>query len=97
MVGTSGRILRSEDVILEGQCLLDAGRTEIAGAEPQPKSTVSAPARVCILENHPEYAVFEVTCACGTKMCLRCEYASSQMPNNSQMRDDAAVEPGQVK
>lgn len=97
MVGTSGRILRSEDVILEGQYLHDAGRTEITRDEPQQKNAVSAPTRVCILEDHPQYVVLEVTCACGTKMCLRCEYASARTPNNFQTQNGTAEEPSQMK
>ena len=92
MVGTSGRILRGEDIILEGQYHLNARRTEIDRAEPQQKNVVSIPRQVCILENHREYAVLEVTCACGTKMRLRCEYASPKTANNSQIQDNTTVE-----
>jgi hypothetical protein len=92
MVGTSGRILRSEDIILEGQYHLNAGRTEIDRAEPEQKNAVSTPTQVCILENHPEFAILEVTCACGTKMRLKCEYANAKTPNNSQIQDNKAVE-----
>ena len=97
MVGTSGRILRSEDIILEGQYHLNAGRTKIDRAEPQQRNAASTSAEVCILENHPEYAVLEVTCACGTKMRLRCEYASAKTLNNSQIQNNTAVESDYMK
>lgn len=83
MAGTSERILRSEDIILDGQYHLDVGRTEKDRDEPPQKNTVSAPTQVCILEDHPEYAVVEVTCACGMKIGLRCEYTNAKGPNDS--------------
>ncbi|MFC1633488.1 hypothetical protein ACFL5Z_01490 [Planctomycetota bacterium] len=92
MEGTSGHILRNEDVILEGQYHLDAGQSGIDRNEPQQKNAVSASTQACILEDHPEYAVLEVTCACGTKICLRCEYASTKTPNNVQTQDSAAAQ-----
>ncbi|MGD8501043.1 MAG: hypothetical protein PVJ86_10375 [Phycisphaerales bacterium] len=89
MARTSGRILKSDDVKLEGQYHLEVGRAETATAEPQQRSAVLAAPQVSISENHPEYAVIEVTCSCGTKMCLRCEYAGAQAPENAQMQNGA--------
>jgi hypothetical protein len=75
MMRTAGRILKSNDVKLEGQFHLDAAnigldlpKQEIAGSS-EPKAS--------ILENHPEYAVIEVTCSCGKRMSLKCEYAGT--------------------
>jgi hypothetical protein len=76
MIKTAGRILKSEDFKLEGQFRLD-----IAPRSPDlPKKTAtgtSAP-KIHMLENHPEYAVIEVTCSCGSKISVRCEYADVQ-------------------
>jgi hypothetical protein len=96
MEGTSGRILKKEEVILDGQYHLDMGQTQIDRDEPKQKKAVSVPAQVYILEDHPEYAVLKVSCACGAKICVRCEYASSKTPDHSQMRDSTAVESGQM-
>jgi hypothetical protein len=82
MAGTSGRILKSEDIILDGQYHLDMGRTEKDKNEPPQKNAVSAPVRACILEDHPEYAVLEVICVCGMKICLRCEYSNAKGSND---------------
>ena len=96
MVKTSGRILKSEDVVFGGQYHLGMGRVQIdRDASPQ-KNAVSAPAQVCILENHPDYAVLEVTCACGTKMCLRCEYTRSGTPDNPQDKDNTDIASGSI-
>jgi len=79
---TAGRILKSDDVKLEGQFLLDVGQ---AGASlPQQGCATLAVPQVRILENHPEYAVIEVTCSCSKKMCLRCEYAVAEASDDSQ-------------
>ena len=97
MARTSGRILKSDDVTLEGQYHLDVAQAELAGGEPQHRSAAPAAPQARILENHPEYAVIEVTCSCGTRMCLRCEYADAQAPQDSQTQDGATKAPNQVK
>jgi hypothetical protein len=30
------------------------------------------------VENHPEYALIEVICGCGTKTLVKCEYINPQ-------------------
>ncbi|TSA56511.1 MAG: hypothetical protein D4R45_00675 [Planctomycetaceae bacterium] len=84
MIRTAGRILKSNDVKLEGQFHLDAANAG-SGSPKQQVVPLSAP-QVRILENHPEYAVIEVTCSCGTKMSLKCEYAgaAAQAPDDPQ-------------
>ena len=76
MVKTAGRILKSEDFKLEGQFHLEIGQR----SPDLPKQTVTATSapKIRMLENHPEYAVIEVTCSCGTKISVRCEYADVQ-------------------
>ncbi|OHB62236.1 MAG: hypothetical protein A2168_02230 [Planctomycetes bacterium RBG_13_50_24] len=75
MIRTAGRILKSNNVKLEGQFQLDAAN---AGLDlPKQKIALSSAPNVRILENHPEYAVIEVTCSCGTRMSLKCEYAGA--------------------
>jgi len=84
MIRTAGRILKSNDVKLEGQFLLDAAQAGLDS--PKQQVVASSAPQVRILENHPEYAVIEVTCSCGKRMSLKCEYAgaAAQAPNNPQ-------------
>ena len=82
---TAGRILKSGDVILEGQFLLEVPQA-VSGLPKQQGAAGAAP-QVRILENHPEYAVIEVICSCGTGMCLRCEYDGAQAPEDSQTQN----------
>lgn len=49
--------------------------TPPAAAGPTPSSQ---PACVRIAENHPEYALVEVTCSCGKKTYVHCDYAPAQ-------------------
>jgi hypothetical protein len=73
MIKTAGRIIKSDNVKLEGQFHLDPAN---AGSDlPRPQAAALAEPEVRILENHPQYAVIEVTCSCGNKMSLKCEYA----------------------
>lgn len=81
MAETLGRILKSDDVELEGRYLLDVA-PESTGGEPQLKSAPVAAVQARILENHPEYAIIEVTCSCGRKVCLKCKYTGVQSPEN---------------
>lgn len=70
----AGRVLKSNNVKLEGQFRLDG--TKIGTGLPKAKNTLSASPQASIVENHPEFAVIELICSCGTKTCLRCEYTA---------------------
>ncbi len=76
MESTIGHILKSNDVKLEGRFRLDVGQDVLNSANE--KNATSSPAQVRIVENHPEFAVMEVTCGCGAKTHIRCEYADTQ-------------------
>ena len=71
-----GHILKSNDVKLEGRFRLDTGQDVLNSANE--KNTTASPAKVRIVENHPEFAVMEVTCGCGTKIHIRCEYTDTR-------------------
>ena len=53
------------------QLCLDVGATPKTAAAPR----AATPARIRIAENHPEYALVEVTCSCGQTTTVRCDYA----------------------
>lgn len=56
------------------QLSLDPAAAPPTGATPAD----SQPARIRIAENHPEYALVEVTCSCGKTTYVRCDYAPAQ-------------------
>jgi len=83
---TAGHILKANNIKLEGQFHLD-----LAQAGPSPtkeKNTASTTSTAHIVESHPEFAVVEVTCSCGTRTYLKCEYtgaeaSTDQAPNQT--------------
>lgn len=97
MIRTAGRILKSEDVKLEGQYRLDAPQGGIAGASIKPPAASSVPAKACVLESHADHVLIEITCSCGTKMVLKCDYAGAQKPGDSQTQNGADEASGQTK
>ena len=81
MKKTAGRILKSNDVKLEGRFHLDVGH--IAPSRTKGKNVALATPQVRIVESHPEFGVIEITCSCGTKTYLRCEYAGAESPTEA--------------
>jgi hypothetical protein len=75
MLKTAGRILKSENIKLEGHFQLDI---EQASSDLPGQTIPASPPQVRMLESHPDYAVIEVTCSCGTTISIRCEYADVQ-------------------
>lgn len=82
MIETSGHILKKDDVELGGQYQLNLEQSNLEVSEPeQSRATLSEP-QARIIENQPGYAVLEVTCSCGAKVCLKCEYSDAAMPES---------------
>jgi hypothetical protein len=82
MATAAGRILKSNEVKLEGRFLLDTAK---AGLDlPKRQVAASSVPQVRILESHEQYAVIEVICSCGTKTSLRCEYAGTSAQDDPQ-------------
>lgn len=85
MTETSGRILRSKDVELEGQYHLGLAQDEFQGSEPAQTNVAASAPQAQVVENHADHAVIEVACSCGAKVYLRCDYTDvgTQTPENS--------------
>ncbi|MHC4475160.1 MAG: hypothetical protein ACYTEL_05930 [Planctomycetota bacterium] len=73
MVKALGRILKDSEVKVEGKVCLDAVRP---APGPPPDESPAAVPTVRLVENDAEFAVIEVTCSCGSKTIVRCEYSS---------------------
>lgn len=76
MEKASGHILKSNNVKLEGRFRLGIGQD--APNSSNGRNITLASAQVCIVESHPEFAVMEVTCDCGAKTRIKCEYTDAQ-------------------
>ncbi len=83
MIETSRRILKSDDVELDGQYHLDLAPEESGACEPAHTGAIASSPQARIVENHPEHAVVEVTCSCGAKVYLKCEYSGGEIPKDS--------------
>jgi len=94
MAKAAGHILKGSNVKLKGPFHLDAG--EVAPGPAKGKDGASAIPQVNIVENQPEFAVIEITCSCGTKTYIRCEYAAAEpLAEGSQTSVDAAPDDAQ--
>ena len=82
MTETSGRILKGDDVELEGQYHLGLVQDEFEKNGPAQANAVVAAPQAQVIENHPDHAVIEVTCSCGTKVYLRCDYPGAPTPES---------------
>ena len=72
MENAAARVLKAENVQVNGSVRLDIGR-------PTQKQTSATGPAACspqadIVEKTDAYAVIELTCACGAKTRIRCEY-----------------------
>lgn len=80
MLKTGVNILKGSDVKVEGEFQLDI---DLPPEQP-PRSPNQAPAtpQVRIVENSPEYALIEFTCACGDISTVKCQYDQTQPATN---------------
>ncbi len=76
MEKTAGHVIKSNDVKLEGRFRLDAGQA--APRRASAGNVTLAQPQVLVVENQPEFAVMEVTCRCGEKTHIRCEYLATK-------------------
>jgi hypothetical protein len=84
MTPSTNRILKSGEVDVVGRFSLELGNAPPPGQNKIPHAGI---AKVRILENQNEYAVMEVTCSCGRKTVIRCDYGGGMAAiKNNQAR-----------
>ncbi len=76
MRSTGTHVLKGGNVELLGRMQLDIA--SVAQAAVKAKGTKQITPQVRIAESNPEFAVLEITCCCGSKINVRCEYANSK-------------------
>lgn len=81
MANVSGHILKSENIKVQGHFRLDLGQPGTSSVKNNNKTHNTAQAK--IVETNPEFAVLEITCSCGTKTHVRCEYNNAQAANQT--------------
>ncbi len=85
MRSTSSRIIKASDIKVEGKFTLDIVQVD-SGSSKQTTTALVEP-QVRIVERKSEFSVIEITCSCGEKMNLRCEYATAKAPQVPSQND----------
>ena len=89
MPKTVGHIIKGSDVKLEGQFHLDVAQVRSSIGGPQKTTAALATPKARIMESQPGFAVIEITCSCGKRTDLRCEYAGAeQAPNETEINGE---------
>jgi hypothetical protein len=87
MMQTTNRVLKSDEVEINGKCHLDISRT-VSSAQSQQQgkagSSANTPVKAKIIDNNSDYALIELTCSCGKKTLVRCEYGAQPAAKPSQ-------------
>ena len=97
MQTTTERILRSQDVKLEGQLKLELNHRKTAANNnqnpPQNGNTNAVPTEVTIVENNPDFTVLRINCACGQQAHIRCEHKTMTKPNEQGTQEAVVIQP----
>jgi len=75
MSKSTRRILKAAQVVLSDPLRLSIDSVP-AGPCAGPHATSGVPT-VRLVQNHPEYAIIEITCPCGRSTQVRCDYAAA--------------------
>jgi hypothetical protein len=75
MLKTTRHILKADEVAFENPLHLDLDPAVRSGHAEAPRGLADPSVRIA--ENHADYAVIEVTCACGKTTYIRCEYPAA--------------------
>jgi len=90
MPQTVARILKGSDVNIEGRFQLGFAHTAVG---PNGKNINLMPPQVRIVEKQPGFAVIELTCSCGQKTHVRCDYAEPNAQAEPQNQNNKPKSP----
>ncbi len=68
MERSTARIIKGAEATVQGRFQLQAGC---------PVQDQTPASQVRVTENQPDYIVLEITCSCGKKSHVKCEYANT--------------------
>ena len=72
MAKVAGRILKGDQVRPEGRVQIGVPQTDVEQTKGADQAKVIQQVR--IVENHLEFALIEIICACGARALLKCQY-----------------------
>ena len=97
MQGTTGRILKSQDVKLEGNLQLELNQRKTQGnnnhTQTHNKNTTAFPPEVTVVENDPDFTILRITCSCGQQAYVRCEHKSMAKPAEQGTQEAVVIQP----
>ena len=68
------RILKADEVEVSGIFSLDRSQPSGLSLQEAPEGGHQGTPQVQIVEQHPQYALLEITCACGQTLQVKCDY-----------------------
>jgi len=77
MAKSTGRIIKASNVRMDGHFRISTGGTSSGTTGKAAPASPGAALQVNIVETQADYAVLEVTCSCGTKTHIKCEYGNA--------------------
>ncbi len=86
-----GNVIRADSIELGDKIQIDA--PQVTAEQGQPKSTGCAVPQAVIVERQPEFAVVEITCSCGKKTHVKCEYGGTNPAAQNPQPANQAVPP----
>jgi hypothetical protein len=75
MEKTTGKIIKSQDILCDGQYNLNMEQTN--QKPPQNNCPVTGVPKANVIESKNEGAVIKVTCSCGQEISLQCYYENN--------------------
>lgn len=73
------RVLKADEVAMEGPLQLSIAPAATHGGQNHKLSSAVATPSARVAQDHAEYAIIEVTCACGRTTRIRCDYATARV------------------
>ncbi|AQT66937.1 hypothetical protein STSP2_00075 [Anaerohalosphaera lusitana] len=70
----AARIIKKKNITIDGKISLDSAGNATAAGTQQSAPKPGAKATAKIIETTQTYATIEVTCGCGTKSYIQCNY-----------------------
>lgn len=77
MLDKYAEVIKKEHIVMDGSvCISPLGDVNVGSQIPTtiPKSTMTAASHVKVIESNNEHAIIEVTCACGSKNQIECNF-----------------------
>lgn len=97
MQGTTGRILKSQDVKFEGQLQLELNHRKTAANNnhnpPRNGNNNVVPPEVTIVENNTDFTILRINCACGQQAYIRCEHKNRAKPTEQGTQEAVVIQP----